>query len=152
MASLTIPLGGQLAPLASTPAEALSAAPRVLSVLKLSVLEPTVVRDQVLTVATGLTALDVPAIVHNLTLLPQKVAALDACGAHQIAGELNNRFSPLVKMAAAVDLTDGGGTALHEVLGGASTSTNAISSAPSSKPGSRVVRPADRRAATASSC
>ncbi|NGP05672.1 cutinase family protein [Rhodococcus sp. 14C212] len=100
LASIAGPLDGQLAPLASTPAETLSAAPRVLSVLK-----PTVVLDQVLTVATGLTSLDVPAILHNLTLLPQKVAALDARGAHQIAGELNNQFAPLVKMAAGVDLS-----------------------------------------------
>ncbi|QIX53985.1 cutinase family protein [Rhodococcus sp. DMU1] len=99
LASIAGPLDGQLAPLASTPTETLSAAPRVLSVLK-----PTVVLDQVLTVATGLTSLDVPAILHNLTVLPQKVAALDARGAHQIAGELNNQFSPLVKMAAGVDL------------------------------------------------
>ncbi|QSE72482.1 cutinase family protein [Rhodococcus sp. PSBB049] len=99
LASIAGPLDGQLAPLASTPAETLSAAPRVLSVLK-----PTVVLDQVLTVATGLTSLDVPAILHNLTVLPQKVAALDARGAHQIAGELNNQFAPLVKMAAGVDL------------------------------------------------
>ncbi|WP_040783770.1 cutinase family protein [Rhodococcus ruber] len=99
LASIAGPLDGQLAPLASTPIETLSAAPRVLSVLK-----PTVVFDQVLTVATGLTSLDVPAILHNLTVLPQKVAALDAHGAHQIAGELNNQFAPLVKMAAGVDL------------------------------------------------
>ncbi|WP_230304549.1 MULTISPECIES: transposase family protein [unclassified Rhodococcus (in: high G+C Gram-positive bacteria)] len=70
LASLTIPLGGQLSPLAPTWAEALSTAPRVLSVRIPSVFEPTVVLDQVLTVATGLTALDVPAILHNLTLLP----------------------------------------------------------------------------------
>ncbi|WP_342661652.1 hypothetical protein Rruber_05462 (plasmid) [Rhodococcus ruber] len=100
LTSLTGPLNGQLAPLTSTPPETLSAAPRVLSVLK-----PTVVLDQVLTVATGLTALDVPAILHNLTALPQKVAALDARGAHQIAGELNNQFAPLVTMAAGLDLT-----------------------------------------------
>ncbi|MBC2592497.1 cutinase family protein [Rhodococcus aetherivorans] len=100
LTSLAGPLDGQLAPLTSTPAETLSAAPPVLSVLK-----PTVVLDQVLTVATGLSALDVPAIVHNLTVLPQKVAALDARGAHQIAGELNNQFAPLVTMAAGVDLT-----------------------------------------------
>lgn len=99
LALLAGPLDGQLAPIASTPAETLSTAPRVLSVLK-----PKVVLDQVLTVATGLTSLDVPAILHNLTVLPQKVAALDARGAHQIAGELNNQFAPLVKMAAGVDL------------------------------------------------
>ncbi|QSE86114.1 cutinase family protein [Rhodococcus koreensis] len=92
-------LGGQVAPLTSVPADALASASTVLSVLK-----PATVVDQVLGVATGVTALDVPGILHNLTALPQKVAALDAHGAHQVAGELNNQFAPLVKMAAAVDL------------------------------------------------
>lgn len=41
----------------------------------------------------------------NLALLPQKVAALDAQGAHTVAGDLNNQLSPLVKMVADVDLT-----------------------------------------------
>ena len=92
-------LGVQVAPVASTPTDALSSATSVLSVLK-----PTVVVKQVLHVATGVTSLDMPGILNNLTLLPQKVAALDARGAHDIAGQLNNQFSPLVKMAAAVDL------------------------------------------------
>jgi hypothetical protein len=92
-------LTGQVAPLVSTPAEALSSATSVLSVLK-----PTVVVNQVLGVATGVSTLDLPGILNNLTLLPQKVAALDAQGAHQIAGELNNQFSPLVTMAAEVDM------------------------------------------------
>nr|WP_206024751.1 cutinase family protein [Rhodococcus sp. 14C212] len=91
--------GQTLSPLAATPTEALTAAPRVLAVLK-----PTVVIEQVLTVATGITALDLPGILHNLTVLPQKVAALDARSAHRIAGELNNQFAPLVTMAAEVDL------------------------------------------------
>ncbi|RZL71937.1 MAG: cutinase family protein, partial [Rhodococcus sp. (in: high G+C Gram-positive bacteria)] len=92
-------LGGQVAPLTSVPADALQGASTVLSVLK-----PATVVGQVLGVATGVTALDVPGILNNLTALPQKVAALDAHGAHQVAGELNNQFAPLVKMAAAVDL------------------------------------------------
>lgn len=92
-------LGGQVAPLTSVPADALASASTVLSVLK-----PATVVNQVLNVATGVTALDVPGILNNLTVLPQKVAALDAHGAHQVAGELNNQFAPLVKMAAAVDL------------------------------------------------
>ncbi|MGU3586381.1 cutinase family protein [Rhodococcus sp. C26F] len=90
---------GQIAPLASTPVDVLGSATGVLSVLK-----PTVMIDQVLNVATGMSSLDMPGILHNLTVLPQKVAALDAHGAHQVAGELNNQFSPLVEMAAAVDL------------------------------------------------
>ncbi|MBH0119226.1 cutinase family protein [Rhodococcus sp. CX] len=92
-------LNTQIAPLASTPIDALTSATGVLSVLK-----PTVVVNQVLNVVTGVTSLDMPGILTNLTLLPHKVAALDAHGAHQIAGELNNQFAPLVKMAAAVDL------------------------------------------------
>ncbi|WP_415394429.1 cutinase family protein (plasmid) [Rhodococcus globerulus] len=92
-------LGGQVAPLASTPTDALTSATSVLSVLK-----PTVVVNQVLGVATGITSLDMPGILENLAVLPQKVAALDARGAHDIAGQLNNQFSPLVTMAAAVDL------------------------------------------------
>ncbi|RZL21831.1 MAG: cutinase family protein [Rhodococcus sp. (in: high G+C Gram-positive bacteria)] len=93
-------LGTQVAPLSSTPSDALTSATSVLSVLK-----PTVVVNQVLNVATGITSLDIPGILTNLTLLPQKVAALDARGAHDIAGQLNNQFSPLITMAAAVDLT-----------------------------------------------
>ena len=92
-------LGVQVAPLSSTPSAALTSATSVLSVLK-----PTVVVNQVLNVATGITSLDIPGILTNLTLLPQKVAALDARGAHDIAGQLNNQFSPLITLAAAVDL------------------------------------------------
>jgi hypothetical protein len=92
-------LAGRIAPLAETPADACTSATSVLAVLK-----PSVVIDQVLTVATGVTALDMPAILRNLNLLPQKVAALDARGAHQVAGESNHRFAPLVSMAAADDL------------------------------------------------
>ncbi|WP_411742718.1 hypothetical protein [Rhodococcus sp. IEGM 1366] len=71
----------------------------------LSVLKPTVVVDQVRNIAIGVSSLDIPGILANLALLPQKVAALDAQGAHKVAGDLNNQFSPLVKMAADVDLT-----------------------------------------------
>ncbi|WP_254072981.1 cutinase family protein [Rhodococcus rhodochrous] len=92
-------LTGQIDPLASAPADVLASSSSILSVLK-----PTVVIDQVLNVVTGVSSLDMPGILHNLTVLPQKVAALDAHGAHQVAWELNNQFSPLVEMVAAVDL------------------------------------------------
>ena len=92
--------GSQIAPLTSTPVDALSATSTVLSVLK-----PATVVNHVVGVATGVSALDVVGILRKLTVLPQKVAALDAHGAHQVARELNNQFSPLVKMAAAVDLS-----------------------------------------------
>lgn len=89
----------QIAPLTSTNNDALSQAMPILSALK-----PSVVVEQALNVATGVTALDIPAIIAALTQLPERVAALDAQGAHRIAGELNNHFAPLVKMAAGVDL------------------------------------------------
>ena len=92
-------LDSQIAPLAATPSDVLGSASGVLSVLK-----PTVVVNQVLNVATGVSSLDMPAILANLNLLPQKVAALDAQGAHKVAGDLNNQLSPLVRMAASVDL------------------------------------------------
>jgi len=92
-------LGSQIAPVATTPADALSTASSVLSVLK-----PTVVVDQALGVVTGVTALDIPKILHNLIVLPQKIAAGDVRGARDAARELNVQFEPLVKMVAGVDL------------------------------------------------
>ncbi|AWK76433.1 cutinase (plasmid) [Rhodococcus oxybenzonivorans] len=92
-------LGSQIAPVATTPADALSTASSVLSVLK-----PTVVVEQALNVVTGITALDIPKILHNLIVLPQRIAAGDVRGARDAARELNVHFAPLVKMAAAVDL------------------------------------------------
>ncbi|MFC9356454.1 cutinase family protein [Rhodococcus sp. NPDC057014] len=99
LAGTAATLGGQIAPVAATPADALSSASSVLSVLK-----PTVVVDQALNVVTGVTALDIPAILHNLTVLPQKIAAGDVRGARDAARELNVQFAPVVKMAAGVDL------------------------------------------------
>ncbi|MDT2007198.1 cutinase family protein [Rhodococcus opacus] len=92
-------LGSQIAPVAAAPAEALSSASSVLSVLK-----PKVVVDQALNVVTGVTALDIPAILHNLIVLPQKIAAGDVRAARDAARELNVQFAPVVKMAAGVDL------------------------------------------------
>lgn len=92
-------LDSQIAPLLATPSDVFGSASGVLSVLK-----PTVFVNQVLNGATGVTSLNMPAIRANLNLFPQKVAALDAQGAHKIAGNLNNQFLPLVKMAAGVDL------------------------------------------------
>jgi hypothetical protein len=95
-----VKLTGQIAPLTGTNTDALSSALPVLSTLK-----PSVVLDQALNVATGVTSLNVPAILDGLSKLPARVAALDARGAHQIAGDLNNQFAPLVKMASGVDLS-----------------------------------------------
>lgn len=99
LADVALTLGQQLAPLAGLPADQLSHAQGVLSVLK-----PTLVVDQALNVVSNVVALDLNGILTNLRVLPERVAALDVHGAHQVAGELNNQFSPLVKMAAAVDL------------------------------------------------
>ena len=100
LAATAAALGNQVAPLAATPPEILGQASSVLSVLK-----PQVVVDQVLNIATGITSINYTAILDDLAMLPQKVAALDVAGAHQIAGDLNNQFAPLVKMAAGADLT-----------------------------------------------
>ncbi|WP_080711863.1 cutinase family protein [Rhodococcus globerulus] len=99
LAATAATLDNQVAPLTATPPEILGQASRVLSVLK-----PQVVVDQVLNIVTGITSINYPAILNDLAMLPQKVAALDVAGAHQIAGDLNNQFAPLVKMAADVDL------------------------------------------------
>ncbi|KXX54187.1 hypothetical protein, partial [Rhodococcus sp. LB1] len=92
-------LGSQIAPVAATPADALSSASSVLSVLK-----PTVVVDQALNVVTGVTTLDIPKILHNLIVLPQRIAAGDVRAARDTARELNVQFEPMVKMVAGVDL------------------------------------------------
>ncbi|WP_083954801.1 MULTISPECIES: cutinase family protein [unclassified Rhodococcus (in: high G+C Gram-positive bacteria)] len=100
LAGTAAALNNQVAPLAATPPDVLGQASSVLAVLK-----PRVVVDQVLNIATGITSINYPAILNDLAMLPQRVAALDVAGAHQIAGDLNNQFAPLVKMAADVDLT-----------------------------------------------
>ncbi|MDI9979745.1 cutinase family protein, partial [Rhodococcus sp. IEGM 1307] len=99
LAGTAASLGSQIAPVAATPADALSSASSVLSVLKQKV-----VVDQALNVVTGVTALDIPAILHNLIVLPQKIAAGDVRAARDTARELNVQFEPLVKMVAGVDL------------------------------------------------
>ncbi|OZC46686.1 cutinase [Rhodococcus sp. RS1C4] len=92
-------LTGQIAPLQSVAPDALTSATQVLSLLK-----PKTVVGQIVNVATGFSSMDYQGIVNNLIALPQKVAALDVREAHRIAGELNNQFAPIVKMAAGVDL------------------------------------------------
>jgi hypothetical protein len=92
-------LSGQIAPLHAVAPDALTSATQVLSLLK-----PRTVVGQILNVATGFSSLDYQGIIANLIVLPQKVAALDVHESHHIAGELNNQFAPIVKMAAGVDL------------------------------------------------
>lgn len=100
LAGTALTLSGQIAPLQSVSPDALTSATQVLSLLK-----PKTVVNQVVNVATGFTSLDYQGIVDNLIALPQKVAALDIAGSHKIAGDLNNQFAPIVKMAAGVDLS-----------------------------------------------
>lgn len=89
----------RIAPLAATPPEVLGAATRPLSLLK-----PTVLVDQALDVATAVTAFDLPAIIANLALLPQRVIAMDAEGVHQVASALSGQLQPLVRLVGTVDL------------------------------------------------
>ncbi|MBY6412867.1 cutinase family protein [Rhodococcus sp. BP-252] len=92
-------LTSQIAPLQAVAPDALTSATRVLSLLK-----PKTVVGQIVNVATGFSSLDYQGIIANLIALPQRVAALDVHESHRIAGELNNQFAPIVKMAAGVDL------------------------------------------------
>ncbi|WP_280381322.1 cutinase family protein [Nocardia wallacei] len=95
-------LSQQMQPLTGMPADALTTATSIMSTLR-----PATVVNQLLNAATGVTsfAANIPKILDDLFVqLPQKIIALDVPGAHQICGELNNLFQPLVKMAAAVDL------------------------------------------------
>ncbi|MEV3961521.1 cutinase family protein [Nocardia sp. NPDC050193] len=61
---------------------------------------------QVVTVVNGLAmfAANVPAIVADLAELPALLGRGDVPGLHRVAGDLNNRFAPLVAMAAGIDL------------------------------------------------
>ncbi|WP_084654761.1 cutinase family protein [Nocardia altamirensis] len=92
-------ISDQVAPLAATSPDILGSARNILALLK-----PTVLVDQALDVAADVTTVDFPGILANLALLPQKALAMDAAGAHQIAGELNNQLHPLVQLAGNVDL------------------------------------------------
>ncbi|WP_107656982.1 cutinase family protein [Nocardia suismassiliense] len=89
----------EVAPLAAASPETLGAATRVLSLLK-----PTVLVDQALDVAADVTTFDFPRIIDNLLLLPQKIVAMDAEGANQVAAELNDQLQPLLKLVGTVDL------------------------------------------------
>ncbi|MGY1946206.1 cutinase family protein [Nocardia asiatica] len=61
---------------------------------------------QVITVLGGLAefATNVPAIAGDLAQLPTLVGTGDIPGLHRLAGDLNNQFAPLVRMAAGIDL------------------------------------------------
>ncbi|GAB2709528.1 cutinase family protein [Nocardia thraciensis] len=68
--------------------------------------DPSEIVRQVVTVLSGLTsfAAGVPAIVGDLAQLPGLLATGNIPGLHQVSGDLNNRFAPLVQMAAQIDL------------------------------------------------
>lgn len=85
--------------LADTPADQLRTATSVLSAL-----QPKSIIDQILNVVAGVTSVDYPAVAAGLQQLPNKIVAGDIPGTHKLAGDLNNQLSPLVKMAAGVDL------------------------------------------------
>ncbi|WP_280272824.1 cutinase family protein [Nocardia wallacei] len=69
-------------------------------------LNPSAVVDQVVTVLAGLTgfAANIPAIVGDLAQLPALITSGNVPGLHQVSGELNTQFAPLVQMAAGIDL------------------------------------------------
>ncbi|WP_433657964.1 cutinase family protein [Nocardia sp. CA-128927] len=69
-------------------------------------LDPSSVVRQVAIVLGGLSgvAANIPAIVDGLAQLPQALAAADIGRAHQITGDLNIAFNPLVRMVDHVDL------------------------------------------------
>ncbi|WP_280370750.1 cutinase family protein [Nocardia wallacei] len=69
-------------------------------------LDPSSVTRQVVNVLAGLAgfAANVPAIVNDLAQLPPLIAVGDIPGLHRVSGDLNNLFSPLVRMADKADL------------------------------------------------
>lgn len=98
LASSALQLVGQVAPLNTTDKAALQTASSVLGTIKID----TVV-SQGLNVVAAVTDTDHAGIVANLQRLPAQLFAGDVRGAHRTAGELNNQFSPWVKMAAQID-------------------------------------------------
>ncbi|MFC9553663.1 cutinase family protein [Rhodococcus sp. NPDC056960] len=88
-----------LAPIANTPIDQLQTATSVLSAIK-----PVTIINQILNVVAGVTSVDYPGVVTHLQALVGHLLAGNIKAAHQVAGELNNQLSPLVKMAAGVDV------------------------------------------------
>ncbi|MGW5520659.1 cutinase family protein [Nocardia africana] len=69
-------------------------------------IDPSEIIGQVVTVLSGLSgfAADLPAIGSDLAQLPALIASGNLPGLHQISGDLNNQFAPLVQMADRIDL------------------------------------------------
>lgn len=89
-------------PLASLDTSTLSSG---LSILKL--LKPNTIIKQITNAVTGATstAANLPAILDAFVKLPGAIATGDINGAHKLSGDINNLFSPVIKMAAGVDLS-----------------------------------------------
>ncbi|WP_433635581.1 cutinase family protein [Nocardia sp. CA-120079] len=94
-------LATQTAPLAGLDSSTISTGLGILKALK-----PNTIIKQVLNVGTGVasTAANIPKMIDSFARLIDRIAAGDIPGAHQAAGEVNNAFSPIVKMAAGVDV------------------------------------------------
>lgn len=92
-------LSNGVAPLAGTPTDQLTTATAILSAI-----QPVTIINQILGVVSGVTSVDYNAVAANLQILPGHLLAGNVKEAHRVAGELNNQLSPLVKMAAGVDL------------------------------------------------
>jgi len=92
-------LSNGVAPLADTPTDQLTTATSILSAI-----QPVTIINQILGVVSGVTSVDYNAVAANLQILPGHLLAGNVKEAHRVAGELNNQLSPLVKMAAGVDL------------------------------------------------
>ncbi|OCF84079.1 cutinase family protein [Nocardia brasiliensis] len=99
LSGLSDSLNGQIEVLITLPVGVLESAAGILALLK-----PSEMVNQALDVVAKVTTLDFRGILDNLALLPQKVLARDAAGAHAIAGTLNNQLRPLVDLLAAVDV------------------------------------------------
>ncbi|MGW5518834.1 cutinase family protein [Nocardia africana] len=69
-------------------------------------IDPSEIIGEVVTVLSGLSgfAADLPAIGTDLAELPALIASGNLPGLHQISGDLNNQFAPLVQMADRIDL------------------------------------------------
>ncbi|MDV6277543.1 cutinase family protein [Rhodococcus erythropolis] len=92
-------LSNGVAPLADTPTDQLTTATSILSAIR-----PVTIINQILGVVSGAVSVDYNAVAANLQILPGHLLAGNVTQAHRVAGELNNQLSPLVKMAAGVDL------------------------------------------------
>ncbi|WP_336622473.1 cutinase family protein [Nocardia nova] len=69
-------------------------------------LDPSEIIGQVVTVLSGLAEFtaDVPAIMNDLAQLPGLITSGNLADLHQLSGDLNNQFAPLVQLAAGIDL------------------------------------------------